>query len=49
MTKKLSEPDKTTKSRETTIFSSINQYKKSFTWIKEGLANISKNFRIKKI
>ena len=40
MTKNLNEPDKTTKSRETTIFSSIKQYNKRVSRNEEGMADI---------
>ena len=40
MTENLNMSQKKQRSPDTTIFSSINQYKDSFTWIKEGLANI---------
>ena len=39
MTENLNMSQKKQRSPDT-IFSSINQYKDSFTWIKEGLANI---------
>ena len=40
MTENLNMSQKKQRSPDTAIFSSINQYKDGFTWIKEGLADI---------